>query len=106
MKRFILIISVLLFAATSIFAQEAKTPKLDRKQKKQIHKIEKGIKSGDLTRFEAKKLKKQKHKLAKMEKRAKADGKVTKRERIRLNKEAKKLDRKIYKEKHDMQKRK
>ena len=49
---------------------------------------------------------KQEAKLQKQKRIAKSDGVVTKRERAKLNHEANKLSAKIYKQKHDRQKRK
>ena len=49
---------------------------------------------------------KQEAKLQKKKKIAKADGKLTPGERRKLHREARKLDAKIYKQKHDQQKRK
>ena len=106
MKKISLIIVSLLFVSTAIYAQNTKTPKINKKQRVQLKKIDQGIKSGELTRIEAKRLLNQEAKLQKKKKIAKADGKVTPRERKTLRKEARKLDAKIYKQKHDKQKRK
>ena len=105
MKRVLFILMAIIFTTSAIFAQSTKTPKINKKQKVQLEKIEKGVKSGELTRKEAKRLRKQEAKLQKKKKMAKADGKLTHKERVKLHKEAKKLDAKIYKHKHDKQKR-
>lgn len=106
MKKLSLLLSVLMFVSSGLFAQSIKTPKINKKQKKQISKIEQGVKSGELTKRETRKLLKQEKKLQIHKKTAKSDGKVTVRERVKLNKEAKRLDAKIYKQKNDRQKRK
>lgn len=106
MKRTILIIASILISITGIYGQNTHTPKIDKKQNIQLQKIKKGVKSGKLTRVEAKTLLKKGAKLQKKKNIAKADGKVTLNERKLLRKEARKLDAKIYKQKHDKQKRK
>lgn len=105
MKKLTLIITVL-FISTTVMAQSVKTPKINKKQKNQISRIEQGVKSGELTKKETKRLMKQEAKLQKHKRIAKSDGVVTKRERSKLNHEANKLSAKIYKQKHDRQKRK
>ena len=106
MKQLVLIIMIIGIAVSGIFAQSIKTPKIDKKQKVQLTKIKQGVKSGELTRFEAKKLMKQESKLQRKKQNAKADGIVTSKERKQLRKAAKKIDAKIYKQKQDKQKRK
>jgi tellurite resistance protein len=94
------------FSVSGIFAQSIKTPKINKKQKVQVEKIKQGVKSGELTRYETKRLIKQEAKLQKNKKIAKADGVITPKEKKQLRKEIRKLDAKIYKQKHDKQKRK
>ena len=105
MKKTLLTLSILLFVISGLFAQTNKTPKLNQKQKEQFTKLENGVKSGELTKKETKKLLRQEAKLQKHKKIAKSDGVVTPKERAKLNKEAKKLDKKIFDQKHDRQKR-
>lgn len=105
MKRLTLITILLFFASAFLLAQSTTTPKINKKQKNQITKIEQGVKSGELTKHETKKLAQQEAKLQIHKKIAKSDGKVTAKERKELNKEARRLDAKIYKQKHDKQKR-
>ena len=73
-------------------------------QMKQSKRIAQGVRSGELTKQEAKKLKNGQKKIQKMKKRAKFDGVVTKKEKTRIKKEQKKQSNKIYKQKHDKQK--
>jgi hypothetical protein len=95
---------MLLITTSGLYSQSG-IKMLDKKHTQQLKKIENGIQSGELTKVEAKKLIKQKRKLTKLNKKAKADGFVSSKEKARLKKEVKKLDKKIYKEKHDRQKR-
>lgn len=91
------------FLATASFAQE-KTPNLDKREQKQAKRIEQGMKSGELTKKEAARLSAREAKLHADEAKAKADGKVTTKERAKLQHEANKTSRRIYRQKHDAQK--
>lgn len=106
MKKSIFILVSFLFLSSGLLAQSNKTPGINKKQKNQIHRIHQGVKSGELTKSETRRLLKQEAKLQKHKKMAKSDGIVTPRERVKLHNEEKKLSRKIYKQKHDRQKRK
>ena len=65
--------------------------------------IEQGKASGALNDKEAARLEKRKANLEQAEDRAKADGKVTRQERERLNHKADSVSRDIHREKHDKQ---
>lgn len=106
MKKRVLIILIIVFSVSGIFAQSTKTPKINKKLKAQVEKIMQGEKSAELTPPEAKRMMKQEAKLQKKMKIAKADGVITPKERKQMRKEIRKLDAKIYKQKHDKQKRK
>jgi len=106
MKKYIFLLSVLLFVTSGLFAQSTKTPGIKHKQVNQSKKILQGVKSGSLTKKETANLINQEVKLQKHKKRAKADGMVTPRERYKLNKDANSLNRKIYIKKHNKRKRK
>ncbi len=87
------------------FAQD-KTPKVDAREKNQKERIEQGVKSGELTRPEARRLKAKEAKIKADEAKAKADGEVTPAERAKLQHEQNKASKRIYRQKHDTQKRK
>lgn len=109
MKNLFYVLSMLLFlSGTILFAQSnplTKTKKLNHRQIHQSKRILQGAKSGALTKRETAILTRQEIKLQKHKKRAKADGIVTPRERVKLNREANKLSRRIYIQKHDKQRR-
>ena len=86
-QRFVFLIAAALTAvmAGSAMADTA-TQKVDNRQAKQRVRIAQGVKSGELTRAEAKRLRNGQKKVRRMERRAKADGVVTKCERKRLDK--------------------
>ncbi|MFH1760266.1 MAG: hypothetical protein ABIA63_04120 [bacterium] len=75
------------------------------RQKNQRKRIMQGVKSGELTRDETKGLIGQQRKINRAEHRAKADGKLTKKERIALDKAQDRTSKAIYKQKHDDEKR-
>jgi tellurite resistance protein len=85
-------------------AAQTATPGVDQRQANQEARIQQGVKSGELTPKEAAKLEKGQAKVQAAEDKAKADGKVTPKERAKLAKKQNRESRKIYKEKHDVQK--
>jgi len=104
MKKIILILTILIITCSGLLAKSTRMHVINKKQKKQISKIEQGVKSGELTRTETKRLIKQEKQLQKQKRIAKSDGVVTHKERAKLRKEINKLDIVIYKQKHDKQK--
>ena len=92
----------LAFAGTA-FAQTA-TPNIDKRQANQEKRIEQGVKSGELTSKETANLEKREAKLQSDKEKAQADGVVTKKERSKLQHEANRDSKAIYRQKHDAQK--
>ncbi|MSO23514.1 MAG: hypothetical protein EXQ58_09735 [Acidobacteria bacterium] len=76
---------------------------INQRERRQQRRIADGVKDGDLTRKEARKLEKQQAKIHAAEAKAKADGEFTTKERARIQKKENKASRQIYKEKHDKQ---
>ncbi len=74
----------------------------ERNQKARIHE---GVKSGELTKGEAKGLRHEQKAIHQEEKAFKSDGKLTRAERRKLHHDQDKASRDIYQEKHDAQKR-
>jgi peptidoglycan hydrolase CwlO-like protein len=96
----IAIFSTVSFAAsaqTTTTAKPVSTIKNDRQR------IRQGVKSGELTKAEAARLKAQTAKVNQERKDYKADGVVTTEERKDLRQDKKRLSRRIYKQKHDGQ---
>ena len=87
------------FAATAAFAQS--TPVADQRQANQSARIANGEASGALSKREAARMKAGQAKVQGMEAAAKADGKVTRAERQAIQKEQNKQSRRIYRQKHD-----
>ena len=67
--------------------------------------IERGIKTGDLTRDEARKLRDEMREIKRREDRMRTDGRLSDRERAKLHEDLDRLDRHITREKRDDQRR-
>lgn len=77
------------------------TPKADTRQRRQGKRIRHGIKNKSLTGKETVRLTKQQVGIRKYERKAKSDGDVTKKERVRLQHKQNKSSRSIYRAKHN-----
>jgi len=97
-------IAVSLLIAGSVLAQ-TNTPVVTQRQENQNARINEGVKSGELTKREAGKLRAEQRAIRAEKRMAKADGKVTRAERAKLRRDQNKASADIYKEKHDAQKR-
>lgn len=86
-------------------ADPAATPGLDKRQANQERRIQQGVDSGALNQREAARLERGQDRVERMEEKAKADGKVTPQERARLHRAEDVQSRKIYRQKHDAQRR-
>ena len=114
MKIQTLIAALALTVGASAFAQApaapvvpkdpTATPRIDQRQVEQQKRIDQGVASGQLTPKEAAGLQKRETKIANDEAAAKADGKVTAKERRKLDREQDRASKAIYKQKHDGQK--
>lgn len=83
----------------------AGTPLLDAREQNQRERIAQGVRSGELTRPETRRLVRGEIRLHRHERIAKSDGIVTRGERIRLQRHANGMSRRIYQQKHDRQSR-
>lgn len=103
MKRIFLITITL--SAFSLYGLNAQTtsPGIDAKQNNQKARIAEGVASGDLTRAETAELTSEQRKIQKMEKVAKADRIVTRRERKIIRREQRKANKHIARQKNDCQ---
>lgn len=111
MKIQTLIAALALTVGASAFAQApaapvapkdpTATPRIDQRQVEQQKRIDQGVASGQLTPKEAAGLQKRETKIAKDEAVAKADGKVTAKERRKLDREQDRASKAIYKQKHN-----
>jgi len=97
--------ALLFSAAPSAEARDrgSRTPRIDRREANQKHRIQQGVRSGELTRRETARLAAEQARIRAMERRARSDGDVTARERARLQRELNQSSRHIYRQKHDRQ---
>ncbi len=101
--KIILAIAVFSTASYASSAQTTTTAKPVSTIKNDKQRIRQGVKSGELTKAEAARLKAQTAKVNQERKDYKADGVVTTEERKDLRQDKKRLSRRIYKQKHDGQ---
>jgi hypothetical protein len=99
-KTMLLVIAAGMLAATLATADTA-TPRVDRREAAQHARIAQGVRSGQLTRGEARRLRRGQRHVHRMERRSKADGRVTMRERRRMNRAQNHQSRHIYRLKHN-----
>jgi uncharacterized membrane protein YebE (DUF533 family) len=94
---------VAIAAATLAFSALAQTstPNIDQRQANQAARIEQGKATGTLSKREAARMEAGQAKVAGMKAGAAADGKVTRAERKAIQKEQNKQSRRIYRQKHD-----
>lgn len=95
----------MLLPTAAIASPNTSLPQLERREARQQRRIYRGIRNGSLNRREARHLERREAKLNRDEARARADGRVTWRERRRLNRELNRDSRRIYRQKHDRQRR-
>ena len=92
----------LALAAAPAWAQSSTdTPRIDKREAIQADRIEQGMNSGALTPGETARVDRGQARIQAGEAAAKADGKVTKRERIALTRAQNHQSRKIYRLKHN-----
>lgn len=93
-------------AASTNPTNSSTTPLIARRQVRQHTRIHQGVKSGELTRPEAKNLRHDQRHIQRMKQRAKADGTVTPAERARITAAQNHESKKIYRKKHNARTRK
>ena len=92
----------LAFAAAPVWAQSSTdTPRIDKREANQAERIDQGMNSGALTPGETARLDRGQARIQAAEAAAKADGKVTKRERVALARAQNHQSRKIHRLKHN-----
>ena len=107
MKRFITLGAIIAACMVSVpaMAERGGDHRVDARQDRQQHRIERGVRSGDLTRHEARRLDRGQDRIDRMQHHARADGHVSRGERARIHREVDRQDRRIYRERHDRQRR-
>jgi len=103
MKRSVLAAALLVAAQASVIAcqpaYQGRT--FSERQERQRDRIDDGRADGDLSRREAARLRDRSHDIAEDRRDARADGYVDRRERRQLDREQDKLNRDIYRQRHD-----
>lgn len=102
------IIAITFFLTTGLFystTAQVATPAATSRQVNQHARIAHGQANGELTRLEARALKREQRHIRRVKRRAKADGVVTKEEKIIINRKQRRANRHIRRQKHDQQKR-
>ncbi len=109
MKSTLFFIAALIFGVvTEVSAQDVyatTTGTASVRQVNQQSRIAHGTANGELTRAERKALKAEQRHIRRVKQRAKADGVVTREEKLRVNRKQRRADRHIRRQKHDAQKR-
>jgi len=93
-----------LFAGLSVMAQTTPgthTPHINQRQHEQQKRIRHGVRSGELTRGEARRLERDERGIRQEERAARADGVVTRGERREINRDLNKTSRRVYRAKHN-----
>jgi hypothetical protein len=80
-------------------------PGVNARQHHQVDRTKQGVRSGELTRNEAKGIREDRRDIRQKEREYKSDGTLTREERKDLHKDMNQASRDIYKEKHDAEKR-
>ncbi len=96
-------IAVLL--SVSFMSVIAEARRDNRRENRQQGRIAEGVKNGELNRAEAHRLRRGQHRVDVAQDKAEADGVVTAKERIKLEKMQDVQSKRIYRQKHDEQKR-
>jgi septal ring factor EnvC (AmiA/AmiB activator) len=97
--------AVLALALAAPVLADPQSPKIDRREHRQKHRIKEGVRSGELTKGEAKKLRAEQKDIRAKERAMKSDGVLTKEERKDLHQDLNESSKNIAEEKHDAEKR-
>jgi hypothetical protein len=103
MKR---LFTLILFAALAVVSvnvasADVSSPRVDRREARQHARIRQGVRSGELTRGEAMRLRAGQTQVRRMERRAFSDGRMGPRERARLEWAQNRQSRRIHRFKHN-----
>ena len=102
MKYRMFIVNGLLFSfLAGVTAQAALAGEVKNKEENQQDRIAQGVKSGELTKGEAARLEKGEAKIEADREKALSDGKLTPKEKAKLNREESRQSKKIYTAKHN-----
>jgi hypothetical protein len=97
----ILVACLLVFAMATPLLANPKSPGVDRREHRQKQRIKEGLRSGQLTRQEARGLAKEQRQIRAKEREMKSDGVLTPQERQELHQDLNETSQQIFQEKHD-----
>jgi hypothetical protein len=103
MRKTISLLVAAVFVVGASAVSMAGSRGIDRRQYREQQRINQGIRSGELTRREARRLEAGLARIRIDERFARSDGNLSPRERARLNRELNHESRNIYRQKHDGQ---
>jgi hypothetical protein len=98
-----ILVAALFVCGFAIASNAQSTPVVDQREANQKERIKDGVKSGELNKAEAHRLRKNQRNIKQAEAKAKADGVVTPAERAKLDKKQDNASKRIAKQKHDKQ---
>lgn len=101
MKFKIVLLGVVFILGMAVTSEAQQSPRVNKTQIQQKKRIKQGIRSGELTRAETKRLARQQRQIQRQKRTAKRDGQVTPRERQRIRKSQKRANRAIIRGKHN-----
>lgn len=105
MKNMLTAIILGAFVLAPVVQAGTNSPGVNKREHQQVKRIKQGVRSGELTKRETRRLKHEQVHIRAKEARFKADGKLTKRERVKLHRDLNQSSRHIYRQKHDDQSR-
>jgi hypothetical protein len=103
-KSIIAAIVATVFASPG-YALAQSTPRIDKRQDMQEERIERGVESGQLTKKEARRLERGQAKVDRLEDKASHDGRLTQRERDRIDTAQDRQSERIHNQRKDEQRR-
>jgi CRISPR/Cas system-associated endoribonuclease Cas2 len=101
MKARLILASIILGGMVYTTNAQTATPKVDARQENQKERIQEGVRSGEITKPEAKKLRAQQKHIRRTERAMKADGQMTKKEKKVLDRKQDRASENIKHENHD-----
>lgn len=105
MRRLSFVASVFLVLFVLVGGAIGQPGEINRRIREMDRRIDQGVRSGELTRHEATRLRQELRSVRRDEARMRADGRLNRRERERLDRQLDRLGRDIFREKHDDQQR-
>ena len=99
--KYLILVIISIGVLSVISSAQDKTPIINKREAKQNNRIKEGVKTGQLTKGEAKYLHQEQKEIRNSKRSAKKDGKVTKGERKMIKSEQNKANKDIYRLKHN-----